>query len=70
MLEHFQDNLNTNIANTQALANFMRVATTVRANLRQKYSSDGTGGFSDPANDDPYAEKEFDWATATIDHHT
>lgn len=45
----------------------MRVATTVRANLRQKYSSDGTGGFSDPANDDPYAEKEFDWATATIE---
>ena len=68
MLEHFQDNLNTNVANSVALANFMRVATTVRANLRQKYSSDGTGGFYDPANDDPYAEKdEFDWATATIE---
>ena len=29
MLEHFQDNLNTNIDNSVHLANFMRVATAV-----------------------------------------
>jgi len=45
----------------------LRVATTVRANLLQKYTGDGSGGFYDPANDDPYAEKEFDWSTATIE---
>lgn len=33
MLEHFEDNLNTNISNKQNLANFLRVANTVRHNL-------------------------------------
>ena len=44
----------------------MRVATTVRGNFIKKYSSDGEGGFSDPANVDPYEEKEPDWATAHV----
>jgi len=33
MLEHFQDNLNTNISNTVHMANFLRVAETVRRNF-------------------------------------
>ena len=52
MLEHFEDNLNLNPLNSQALANFLRVATTVRKNLNAKYGDQG--GFNDPANTDPY----------------
>ena len=33
MLEHFEDNLNTNITNKRNLANFLKVARTVRKNL-------------------------------------
>ena len=33
MLEHFQDDLNLNITNKQAFANFLRVANAVRKNL-------------------------------------
>ena len=56
MLEHFEDNLNMNPTNKQNLANFLRVATTVRKNLNDKYGGDG--GFQDPANVDPYDEEE------------
>lgn len=51
MLEHFQDNLNTNISNTVHMANFLRVANTVRANFNAKYHD---GEFNDPANTDPW----------------
>lgn len=64
MLEHFEDNLNTNISNKMNLANFLRVAQTVRHNLNQKYGKDG--GFNDPALDDPYEEKQETWATAKL----
>ena len=37
MLEHFQDNLNMNITNSMALANFLRVAETVRKNLKDQF---------------------------------
>ena len=50
MLEHFQDNLNTNLSNNQHMANFLRVANTVRSNLNTKYHD---GEFDDPANTDP-----------------
>ena len=56
MLEHFEDNLNLNISNKKHLANFLRVATTVRKNFQDKYGGDG--GFEDPADTDPYEEKE------------
>jgi len=46
MLEHFQDNLNTNISNEVNMANFLRVAGTVKKNLSTKYHD---GEFSDPA---------------------
>ena len=50
MLEHFQDNLNTNISNGQNLENFLRVANTVRAALNAKYHD---GEFTDPSGYDP-----------------
>ena len=53
MLEHFQDNLNTNISNTVHMENFLRVANTVRTNLLTKYHD---GEFVDPATFDPKAE--------------
>ena len=55
MLEHFQDNLNMNPTNTVHMANFLRVANTVRNNLRTKYHD---GEFDDPANHDAREEAE------------
>ena len=53
MLEHFQDNLNTNVSNSQNLANFLRVANTVRTSLNDKYHD---GEFADPAGYDPRSD--------------
>ena len=64
MLEHFEDNLNINISNKQNLANFLRVAKTVRKNLKEKYGEDG--GFNDPADEDPYEDKEPSWENARL----
>jgi len=50
MLEHFEDNLNTNVSNSINVANFIKVGKTVVANLNAKYSN---GEFNDPANTDP-----------------
>lgn len=55
MLEHFEDNLNTNISNSINVANFAKVGKTVVANLNNKY---GNGEFADPANTDPRDDKE------------
>ena len=61
MLEHFQDNANTNISNTVAFQNFLRVANTVRGNFNAKYHD---GEFGDPGNVDPReeAEKKKTWS--------
>ena len=64
MLEHFEDNLNLNISNKQNLANFVRVATTVRKNLKDKYEE----SFKDPGEEDPYEEKEKDWSEYTVEY--
>jgi hypothetical protein len=50
MLEHFEDNLNTNISNSVNFANFLRVARTVKAQFLAKYND---GEFADPALTDP-----------------
>lgn len=55
MLEHFQDNLNTNISNSVHMANFLRVARTVRGNFNDKYHD---GEFNDPGNTDPRVAAE------------
>ena len=65
MLEHFEDNLNTNITNKRNLANFLKVAKTVRKNLTGQYGPDV---FDDPALTDPYEEKESDWTNTSIDY--
>jgi hypothetical protein len=60
MLQHFEDNLNTNISNEKNLQNFLRVAATVRKNFNDKFGGDG--GFEDPATIDPYEEKDPNWS--------
>lgn len=47
------------------MANFLRVANTVRKNLNEKYHD---GEFDDPGNHDPREEAEADpsWSTATV----
>ena len=63
MLEHFQDNLNTNLSNNQHMANFLRVANTVKDNLNTKYHD---GEFDDPALHDPKKEKKLEvWTRET-----
>ena len=63
MIEHFQDNLNTNISNLKNVQNFIRVGTTVVGQLNEKYHD---GEFSDPAGYDPRNPAEVTWATADI----
>ena len=36
-LEHYEDNLNSNLSNSLALTRFVEVAKKVRANLNDKY---------------------------------
>ena len=53
MLEHFQDNLNTNVSNTVNQENFIRTAKTVVANFAEKYHD---GEYDAPSTHDPRAE--------------
>lgn len=59
MLEHFQDNLNTNISNLKNVHNFIRVGKTVVGELNEKYHD---GEFSDPAGYDPRNPAEITWS--------
>lgn len=53
MLEHFQDNLNMNRANSQNAANFARVCKTVQDNFTTKFHD---GEFDAPSTHDPRQE--------------
>jgi hypothetical protein len=53
MLEHFQDNLNTNISNLDNVANFIRTGQAVKQNLKGRYSE---GEFDCPCDHDPREE--------------
>ena len=55
MLEHFQDNLNTNVSNEINQQNFIRTAKTVVANFNTKYHD---GEYDDPANHNLRKEKK------------
>lgn len=63
MMEHFQDNLNTNISNMKNVNNFIRVGKTVVGELNAKY---GDAGFTDPAGYDPRNPDEITWSNAGI----
>ncbi len=53
MLEHFQDNLNTNISNLVNVANFIRAGQAVKQNLKGRYHE---GEFDCPCDHDPREE--------------
>ena len=53
MLEHFQDNLNTNISNLVNVANFIRAGQAVKQNLKERYHD---GEFDCPCDHDPREE--------------
>ena len=59
MIQHMEDNLNQNFTNKQHLENFLKVARSARAALKEKYSE---GGFMDPGDFDPQEEPEVTWA--------
>ena len=50
MLEHFQDNLNTNISNSDLMNKFIDAGKQVKTNFQEKYHD---GEFADPAKVDP-----------------
>ena len=52
-LQHFEDNLNTNISNLQNVKNFIHYAKSVQSSLNGMYHD---GEFVDPATIDPVAE--------------
>ena len=64
VLEHFQDNLNQNFTNGQAVDNFIRVGLEAQAALNHKYSD---GEFSDPALYDPWADHPTTWSNVFED---
>ena len=59
MLEHFQDNLNTNVSNQINIDNFIRTAKTVTANFAAKYHD---GEWDSPANHNLREEKKPYWS--------
>ena len=63
IIKDFEDNLNLNINNEKNLANFLRVAATVRKNFNDKFGGDG--GFEDPADFDPFEDKELEFRDFT-----
>ena len=60
MLEHFEDNLNENISNGQAVDNFIIVARNAQLAINTKYHD---GEFADPAGVDPWNPADPTWAT-------
>jgi hypothetical protein len=63
MMEHFQDNLNTNISNMKAVNNFIRVGKGVLTELNAKY---GDAGFTDPAGYDPRNPADATWSNTSV----
>lgn len=57
-LEHFEDNANQNLSNSQSIDSFMKNASIVRSNLTTKYAE----AFKDPSTFDPQSEKVKTWA--------
>lgn len=60
MVEHFQDNLNTNISNQVNVDNFIKQATVVVGQFNTKYHD---GEFADPALTDPREEAKKKWVS-------
>jgi len=66
-LQHFQDNLNQNLLNGQAVDQFIIVGLAAEAAFNKKYNS---GEFNDPANFDPVDAHPVTWASAKFNENT
>lgn len=62
-LEHFEDNLNTNISNLQNVKNFIHYGQSVQSTLNDMYHD---GEFTDPATVDPVKVIDVDWAGTPV----
>ena len=60
MIQHFEDNLNENFTNQQAVDQFITVGLAAETALNTKYHN---GEFSDPANFDPTADHPPTWSS-------
>lgn len=49
IIEHYEDNLNTNISNSKALTAFIENAKAAHSALKEKYP-DAANGWNDPAD--------------------
>ena len=63
LIEHFQDNLNQNFLNSQAVDNFIRAGKAAEDGLNNKYSD---GEFADPALTDPQVKVEPSWYNVEV----
>jgi hypothetical protein len=59
-LQHFEDNLNQNLHNGQAVDQFIIVANAVRTAINTKYHN---GEFVDPINFDPTEDHPATWSS-------
>ena len=63
LIQHFEDNLNSNFTNQQHVENFIQVAKAAQAELNAKYHN---GEFMDPANFDPTEDHPITWANVKL----
>jgi hypothetical protein len=60
-IQHFEDNLNQNLQNGQAVDQFIIVGKAAQAALNTKYHN---GEFVDPITIDPVSADPVNWSTA------
>ena len=63
LIQHFEDNLNSNFTNQQNVENFITVAKEAQTALNTKYHN---GEFQDPANFDPVADHPVTWSNVVL----
>ena len=63
LIQHFEDNLNSNFTNQQNVENFITVAKDAQTALNTKYHN---GEFQDPANFDPVADHPVTWSNVVL----
>ena len=63
LVQHFEDNLNSNFTNGQNVANFIQVAKAAQIAMNEKYHN---GEFQDPQKFDPVADHPVTWSNVVL----
>ena len=63
LIQHFEDDLNSNFTNQQHVANFIQIAKAAQTMLNEKYHD---GEFQDPAKFDPVADHPVTWSNVRL----